>query len=101
MCPSIGPMYCSPISSQIRLGKKRPSTDVLTLRAIFHASSPSGSFERSFCPASVSFWYLGWSMNRLRQCASQPMFSEIDQPLSLKMTTSLFGFKWTMLFRAS
>jgi hypothetical protein len=37
----------------------------------------------------------------LRQWASQPTFSEIDQPLSFRMTMSRFGLTWTMLLSAS
>ena len=70
-------------------------------RASSHALSPCGTRERSFWPASVSFWYFGFRTKRLRQWVSQPMFSEIDQPLSLKTTTSRFGFRCTMLFSAS
>jgi hypothetical protein len=40
-------------------------------------------------------------MIRLRHFVSQPMFSEIDQPLSLNTTTRRFGSMWLMLLSAS
>jgi hypothetical protein len=40
------------------------------------------------------------SSKRFLQWASQPTFSEIDQPLSFKTTIRRLGLTWTMLFSA-
>ena len=50
---------------------------------------------------SIIAWYSGCVITRLRQLVRNPMFSEIDIPLSLRITMNLSGFRCTMLFSAS
>ena len=97
----MGPRYWNPISVQNIVGTMRPASPVLNLLTRLYISSPVGTFlERDFIRSTIAL-NSGWVIRRLRQLVRNPMFSEMDIPLSLRTTMNFSGLRCTMLFSAS
>ena len=99
--PSTGPRYWNPISVQNIVGTIKPASPVLNLLTSRYSNSPVGTFfERASMRLNIAR-NSGWVTRRLRQFVRNPIFSEMDIPLSFRTTMNFSGLRCTMLFSAS